>query len=67
MLQPGYECTFFSAVAGKIPMGSQILRRYLFPPTAGFHWFLVLIGRGYRFLWRNREYSLDGIGRISGS
>jgi len=24
-----------------------------------------LIGRDYRFLWRNTEYSLDGIRRIS--
>lgn len=32
--------------------------------TGRFHWFPILIGRGYRFLWRAREYSLKGTTRI---
>ena len=30
------------------------------PKTGRFQWFPILIGRDYRFLWRNREYSLEG-------
>ena len=32
-----------------------------------FQWFPILIGKDYRFIWRNREYSLDGIRQISRS
>ena len=37
---------------------------YFQPKSGRFQWFPILIGRDYRFLWRNREYSLDGIRRI---
>ena len=40
---------------------------YFQPKTSGFQWFPILIGKDYRFLWRNREYSLDGIRRIGRS
>jgi len=40
---------------------------YFRPGSDRFHWFPILIGRDYRFVWRNREYSLDGIRRISRS
>ena len=32
-----------------------------FQPTHGrFHWFPILIGNDYRFIWLGREYSLEG-------
>ena len=37
---------------------------YFQPGSGRFHWFPILIGRDYRFIWRNREYSLDGAHRI---
>jgi UDP-2,3-diacylglucosamine pyrophosphatase LpxH len=37
---------------------------YFQPGSGRFHWFPILIGRDYRFIWRNREYSLDGVRRI---
>src|SRR5207249_3188495 len=40
---------------------------YLQPKTSRLEWFAILIDRDYRFLWRNREYSLDGLRRKSRS
>src|SRR3989442_3735273 len=40
---------------------------YLHASSGRFHWFPILIDPHHRFVWRNREYSLDGIRRISGS
>lgn len=37
---------------------------YFQPQNDRFHWFPILIGPDYRFIWRNREYSLDGARRI---
>jgi len=37
---------------------------YLEPGTGRFHWFPILIGPDYRFIWRNCEYRLDGVNRI---
>ncbi|MBZ5565862.1 MAG: hypothetical protein LAP13_26015 [Acidobacteriia bacterium] len=36
-----------------------------FQPTSGrFHWCPILIGSDYRFVWRGREYSLEGVKHI---
>jgi hypothetical protein len=40
---------------------------YFQPNTGRFQWFPILIAGDYRFLWRNREYSLDRIRRLSRS
>jgi len=37
---------------------------YFDPGSGRFHWFPILIGTDYRFVWRNREYSLDGVSRM---
>jgi UDP-2,3-diacylglucosamine pyrophosphatase LpxH len=37
---------------------------YLNPANGRFQWFPVPIGRDYRFVWRGREYSLEGLRRI---
>ena len=36
-----------------------------FQPTNGrFYWVPIMIGPDYRFIWRGREFSLDGVKRI---
>jgi len=39
---------------------------YFQPKTGRFQWFSILIGRDYWFIWRNREYSLDEVRRMTG-
>lgn len=34
------------------------------PGNGRFHWFPILIRPDYRFIWRNREYSLDGVNKL---
>ena len=36
---------------------------YFQPKTGRFQWFPILMGKDYRFVWRNREYSLGGARR----
>jgi hypothetical protein len=36
---------------------------YFDPRNRHFHWFPVLIGGDYRFVWRGREYGLKGVER----
>src|SRR3989454_2463867 len=40
---------------------------YFHPNNGSFQWFPILIDPHYRFVWRKREYSLDGIRRIGRS
>src|SRR5437667_6607708 len=35
---------------------------YLRSSNGGFQWFPILIGRDYRFVWRNREYGSEALG-----
>lgn len=37
---------------------------YFRPSSGRFHWFPVLIGPDYSFIWRGREYSLEGVRRL---
>ena len=38
---------------------------YFQPGSDRFHWFPIMIGRDYRFVWRNREYGLQGIEKMT--
>jgi UDP-2,3-diacylglucosamine pyrophosphatase LpxH len=37
---------------------------YLSPANGRFHWFPIPIGRDYSFVWRAREYGLEGVKRL---
>lgn len=37
---------------------------YFQPGNGRFHWFPILIRHDYRFIWRNREYGLEGVKRL---
>jgi hypothetical protein len=34
---------------------------YFRPESERFHWFPILFCSDYRFVWRNREYTLEGV------
>ena len=40
---------------------------YVQPATGRFHWAPILISSDYRFIWRGKEYSLDGVKGITGN
>jgi UDP-2,3-diacylglucosamine pyrophosphatase LpxH len=37
---------------------------YFQPSSDRFHWFPIIIGKDYRFVWRNQEYGLAGVRRL---
>jgi Calcineurin-like phosphoesterase len=40
---------------------------YFDPQSSRFHWFPVLMGRDYRFVWRDREYGLQVVRKATKS